>query len=554
MRLMSDSSGDLVAMSKPFKATKVNALLSRFWRPFGTAAVMRRIAASGFFDPQWYLETYSDVAEAGIGPLEHYARHGGREGRSPGPKFDATWYLAQNPDVAESGVDPLRHYLITGAAEGRPPRPSNQTNYSALLRMALEYTLKSATDPDLQSGRVAFVTCLPPQDTGIATVSLYSWLGYEGPVDIFCPVVDLDWFFYLSKKLKSPSGLGPRLFDVAGFLTMDHAVIYDHIVIAVGNSDHHVYVFELLKKLSTAGSLPRVTLYVHDPCLLNLIQKGADLSFRQFTRTLADIYRIDPSQVKSAAMIEQGMFGARYFRHLGIKRFLVNSVAALDILNRDLAGTSVNVQRIFHPVFLPDGLEELEPQSSFDGISIGTFGVPGSAKGSDKVVGSVKRLMRRGHNVRLVIAGFNAARFAREHRQLLEGIDCKVLDGPTDPQLIWCMQSIDVAVQLRMQNQGESTGIIPQLLHLGKSVIATDIGSFKEFGCAVRLISPNATEDDIADQVMDLLKRPIDRTNMKRYIDEHSPACFQNQLSSLFGLHGNLIETRANLQPGINAS
>jgi glycosyltransferase involved in cell wall biosynthesis len=552
LRLMSDSSRDLAAMLKRFKATKVNALFKlvtelfaaqrvfgRLWRRFRTGAAMRRIAASGFFDAQWYLETYSDVAEAGIGPLKHYARHGGPEGRSPGPKFDATWYLAQNPDVAESGVDPLRHYLRTGAAEGRPPHPSNQKKYndtqqtSAVSRMALEYTLRSANDPDLQSSRIAFVTCLPPQDTGIATMSLYSWLGYEGPVDIFCPVVDLDWFFYLSKKLKGPSGLGPRLFDVGGFLTMDQAVIYEHIVIAVGNSDHHVYVFELLKKLSTVGSLPRVTLYVHDPCLLNLIQKGNNLNFRQL---LGDIYRIDPSQVNSAALIEQGMFGARYFRHFGIKRFLVNSKAALDILNRDLAGTSANVQRIFHTVFLPAGLEELELHSSFDGISIGTFGVPGSDKGSDKVVGSVKRLMRRGHNVRLVIAGFKAARFAGEYRQSLKGIDCKVLDGPTDPQLIQCMRSIDVAVQLRMQNLGESTGIIPQLLHLGKSVIATDIGAFKEFGCAVRLISPNATEDDIADQIMDLLKRPIDRTNIKRYVDEHSPACFQNKFSSLFGL------------------
>jgi glycosyltransferase involved in cell wall biosynthesis len=314
---------------------------------------------------------------------------------------------------------------------------------------------------------------------------------------------------------------------------MDHVGVYDHIVIAVGNSNHNAYVFELLKKLSIVGSLPRVTLYVHDPCLLTLIQRGTNLHFRQL---LADSYRIDPSQVKSVALIERGMFGARYFCHLGIKRFLVNSEAALDILNRDLAGTSATVQKIFLPVFLPAGLEELEPQSSFDGISIGTFGIPGSVKGTDKVVGSVKRLMRRGHNVRLVIAGFNAARFAWERHQLLKGIECKVLDGPTDPQLIRCMQSIDVAVQLRMKNLGESTAIIPQLLHLGKSVIATDIGSFKEFGCAVRLISPNATEDDIADQIMDLFKRPIDRTNINGYKEEHSPECFQNKFLSLLGL------------------
>jgi glycosyltransferase involved in cell wall biosynthesis len=406
--------------------------------------------------------------------------------------------------------------------------------------MALEYTLRSATEPGQYSSRTAFVTCLPPQETGIATYSLYSWLGYEGPVDIFCPVVDLDWFFYLSKRLMGSCGGGPRLFDVGGFLSMDCAVNYDHIVIAVGNSNHHLYVFELLKKLSSVGSLPRVTLYVHDPCLLNLVQNGAGFGApTQLARAISDIYGIELPQMKGPihdALSEQGIFGARYFRSIGIKRFLVNSVAAADILNRDLAGTSARVDRLFLPVFLPVDSEKLEPESNtvFNGISLGMFGVASSDKGSDAVVGAVKRLVRRGYNARLLIAGFNTAQFAEQRRQLLEGVDYKVFDGPAEPQLIQCMQSVDVAVQLRMRNLGESTGIIPQLLCLGKSVITTDIGSFKEFGNAVRLISRDATEDDIADQIVDLSGHPIDPSYINRYVDEHSPIRFQSQFSKLF--------------------
>jgi glycosyltransferase involved in cell wall biosynthesis len=428
-----------------------------------------------------------------------------------------------------------------------------ETWASASTTTALEYTLRSASESRQYSSRVAFVTCLPPQDTGIATCSLYSWLGYEGPVDIFCPVADLDWFFYLSEKLTGPSGGGPRLFDVRGFLSMDRAVTYDHIVIAVGNSNHHIYVFELLKKLSSAGSLQRVTLYVHDPCLLNLIQRGAGLSSTtQLARTLGDIYEIKPQQIEGhdwvdhAALIGEGIFGVRYFSNFGIKRFLVNSVAAAEILTRDLAGTAARVDRIFHPAFLP--VEKLEPQfnTAFNGISIGMFGIPCSAKRTDTVIRAVKRLAQREHNVRLHIAGFHVAQFAEGRRQLLEGIDCKVFDGPTDPQLIQCMQCVDVAVQLRTQNLGESTGIIPQLLHLGKSVITTDIGSFKEFRDAVRLISPNATEDDIADQIVDLSEHPIDVSYINKYIDEHTPICFQNQFSKLFGL--NLLKQSHEIQ------
>jgi glycosyltransferase involved in cell wall biosynthesis len=320
---------------------------------------------------------------------------------------------------------------------------------------------------------------------------------------------------------------------------MDHAVNYDHIVIAVGNSNHHLYVFELLKKLSSVGSLPRVTFYVHDPCLLNLMQIGAGLrSTTQLARAISDIYGIEPPQMKActhAALSEQGIFGVRYFRSIGVKRYLVNSVAAADILNRDLAGTSARIDRLFHPVFPPVYSEKLEPQSNtaFNGISIGMFGIPSSAKGNDAVIGAVKRLVRRGYNVRLLIAGFNTAEFAEQRRQLLEGVDYKVFDGPSEPQLIQCIQCVDVAVQLRIQNLGESSGIIPQLLYHGKSVITTDIGSFKEFGNAVRLVARNATEDDIADQIVDLSEHPIDASYINRYVEEHSPIRFQDQFSKL---------------------
>ena len=37
----------------------------------------------GYFDPDWYLETYSDVAAAGVDPLRHYLRNGRAEGRLP---------------------------------------------------------------------------------------------------------------------------------------------------------------------------------------------------------------------------------------------------------------------------------------------------------------------------------------------------------------------------------------------------------------------------------------------------------------------------------------
>ena len=126
-------------------------------------------------DQSWYLETYPDIAAAGMDPVCHYLDHGWREGRDPRPDFstrgylaiheevaraqhnpfidylrhrsrtqsprdastvksddalargergvDQAWYLETYPDIA----DPVRHYLDHGWREGRDPRPDFST-------------------------------------------------------------------------------------------------------------------------------------------------------------------------------------------------------------------------------------------------------------------------------------------------------------------------------------------------------------------------------------------------------------------------------------------
>ncbi|TVT30965.1 glycosyltransferase family 2 protein [Marinobacter vinifirmus] len=39
--------------------------------------------ASRWFDPDWYLQQYPDIAQAGLEPLQHYLNHGVKEGRLP---------------------------------------------------------------------------------------------------------------------------------------------------------------------------------------------------------------------------------------------------------------------------------------------------------------------------------------------------------------------------------------------------------------------------------------------------------------------------------------
>lgn len=83
-----------------------------------------RAMLKGHFDAEFYLESYADVREAGVDPLDHYINYGWRESRDPSPLFDTAYYLVQVPDLLETGECPLVHYVNTGRAEGVRPHPA----------------------------------------------------------------------------------------------------------------------------------------------------------------------------------------------------------------------------------------------------------------------------------------------------------------------------------------------------------------------------------------------------------------------------------------------
>ena len=72
------------------------------------------IQASGLFEAGWYIQTYIDLQQHLIEPLEHFWSIGVKEGRDPGPGFSVTGYLARYPEVADQDINPLVHYIRFG--------------------------------------------------------------------------------------------------------------------------------------------------------------------------------------------------------------------------------------------------------------------------------------------------------------------------------------------------------------------------------------------------------------------------------------------------------
>ena len=86
-----------------------------------TAERQAAVAATGLFDPDWYLSANPDVASAGLDPLAHYCRFGAQEHRSPNAYFDDLWYRQQSD--LDADADALLDYATRGEPLDVAPGP-----------------------------------------------------------------------------------------------------------------------------------------------------------------------------------------------------------------------------------------------------------------------------------------------------------------------------------------------------------------------------------------------------------------------------------------------
>jgi GT2 family glycosyltransferase len=67
-----------------------------------------------FFDSDWYVQQYADVATANLNPLSHYILYGALEGRNPSAHFDAQAYALQQLSGNPIHANPLSHFIQRG--------------------------------------------------------------------------------------------------------------------------------------------------------------------------------------------------------------------------------------------------------------------------------------------------------------------------------------------------------------------------------------------------------------------------------------------------------
>ena len=80
-----------------------------------------------WFDPGWYRARHAVPEDMHC--LRHFLLHRRDGSASPIPEFDSAWYLDTYPDIADAGMDPMEHYLVQGFREGRNPSAAFDTRF-----------------------------------------------------------------------------------------------------------------------------------------------------------------------------------------------------------------------------------------------------------------------------------------------------------------------------------------------------------------------------------------------------------------------------------------
>jgi glycosyltransferase involved in cell wall biosynthesis len=386
---------------------------------------------------------------------------------------------------------------------------------------------------------IAIVSPTPPTETGIANCTIETYRHANYALDIYSSFSSTD--NYLSMAYAAEIMHSRTKIYSLDTLSYGKAINnYRAIVYTLGNSSHNLpYMVSLFRLIDRANDVP-VYVHLHDPVVLNLLRIFSYAVGRDFIFELEKVYGKLTDDEKLCAKVEnyqplvtRGICGVTaLFGQLGVAGIIVNSVAGETILKADLANSQdpncqANIERLFHPVFPPSSMPLPTDRKN---IRIGTFGIPSSAKCTELVVQAFRMLREEIPDSELVIAGFNANRYAQHHAlNHVDGII--IVDSPSNFELQRTMASCHLGIQLRSQNVGESSGVIPQLLANNVPVLTSKIGAFAEYGDAVSYAPPNVDAAGLLRCIMNELRGQDHREKaMLSFTEAHSPTRFCSNL------------------------
>jgi glycosyltransferase involved in cell wall biosynthesis len=400
--------------------------------------------------------------------------------------------------------------------------------------------------------RLAFVSPLPPQPSGVADASyrLLEALGARCNVDAFVDGYKVGE----SDRARAPAGV-----SVASTTAFDRCERarggYDRVVYCLGNSEFHAGALALLQKR------PGIVL-AHDLRLSGLYAWAArerpDAVPSSFHQMLQSMYgdRIP------ASLGEQGWLDLDDAERYGVfmardaiascERFLVHSRYAGQLARLEAAPTDVTkIGVIPFGIVSPDNFPDRAPGPQ---ALVATFGIASAAKQTGKIVEAFAAIAKGDEETRFAVIGsFHDPRERAEAERLAEelGIQERLdLTGRvSQTEFFDWMSRTTVAVQLRSWSNGETSAAVTDCLAAGIPTVVTNIGSTAELpdDCVVK-VARRIDARSLGLEVSALLADPARRSQLSAAAQDYArSSSFERAAEALYevAIDGHLTRATA---------
>jgi glycosyltransferase involved in cell wall biosynthesis len=434
---------------------------------------------------------------------------------APEGQFDPGDPAAIAATIGRALTDPATKAALRRASDRPPP------TWTAAAEAAVkvyEELLGSPPPPARSRGRrklrVAFVTPLPPQRSGVATYSyrLLEALAAQCEVDVFVDALE-GGFAGLPSAPRAPAGI--PVHPVQHLERVEAARGgYDAMVYAIGNSEYHTGALGLARRrpgivLAHDVRLPQLYAFAaHHGTLAPDTFGGIHQALYPHARRPPDPLLIAPTLLNA---LPEPMAGELIARSL---RFLTTSEFAAGLARRD--ARSDDAPRIG---VLPHALRRLAERPEPLEAVVASFGVVNPTKATGLLLdafaivlatrpGAHLRLIGPGSPEDLAAVGAHAGRLGIGDAVATTG---QVDDATWDRQLAESM----LAVQLRASTNGEFSGAIAEALAAGVPTIVSALGSAAELPeDAVLKVDPGVSAGDLAVAILALLDDPARRRSL----------------------------------------
>ena len=322
--------------------------------------------------------------------------------------------------------------------------------------------------------RIAFVTVLPPTASGIADHSARLALELHERCELTV--------FVERQAIEISTGFP---FAVESFTTLEYrwaAGEFDHVVYAIGNNHLHSAMLPLM-------SLVPGTALLHDVRLVG----AANDAERRFDWTRLDD---DPPELDSNG-VDTSFATASATRDAA--SILVQSTHAADLV----ATYSGRAAECVGPHPMPTIATPVAEPTAAAPVTLISAGIAHPSKGTEIVATSFADLLGRHEGWQAALVGLGGEVFAQPPITVTGPVD--------DDQFDQWLRRATVAVQLRVDSNGESSGVVAHLLARGVPTIVSDIGAMRELPDDVVVKVPAGIDTRALSGVIEGLVTDIDR-------------------------------------------